>query len=42
MEITLIAAFIGFFAMVAAWLAAPTDLQRSAAPAIEPSTVGAD
>lgn len=41
MDITTIAAFAGFFAMVVAWLAAPTDLKRPAA-AIEPSVVGAD
>jgi hypothetical protein len=44
MDITTIAAFVGFFAMVLAWLAAPTDLKRpaAAAPVIEPSVVGAD
>ena len=40
MDITTIAAFVGFFALVLAWLAAPTDLKRPAA--IEPSVVGAD
>ena len=42
MEITLIAAFIGFFAMVAAWLAAPTDARRPTAAMVDPLTVGAD
>jgi hypothetical protein len=38
---TTIAAFVAFFAMVVAWMAAPTDAKRLVA-AIEPSTVGAD
>ena len=44
MDITTIAAFIGFFAMVVAWLAAPTERKWpvAAAPAVEPSVVGAD
>ena len=42
MDITTIAAFIGFFAMVLAWLAAPTDLKRPATAALEPSPAGAD
>jgi hypothetical protein len=44
MDITTIAAFVGFFALVLAWLAAPTDLKRPAAagPVVEPSVVGAD
>ena len=38
---TTIAAFVAFFAMVVAWMAAPTDAKRLAA-AIEPAAVGAD
>jgi hypothetical protein len=42
MDITTIAAFAGFFAMVLAWLAAPTDAKRPTAAMIDPITVGAD
>jgi hypothetical protein len=42
MDITTIAAFAGFFAMVLAWLAAPTDAKRPTASMIDPATVGAD
>jgi hypothetical protein len=38
---TTIAAFVAFFAMVVAWMAAPTDAKRLV-PAIEPATIGAD
>jgi hypothetical protein len=38
---TTIAAFVAFFAMVVAWMAAPTDSKRLVA-AIEPAAVGAD
>ena len=38
---TTIAAFVAFFAMVVAWMAAPTDAKRLVTT-IEPSTVGAD
>ena len=37
-----IAAFVAFFAMVVAWMAAPTHAKRSVAAVIEPSVVGAD
>ena len=36
-----IAAFVAFFAMVVAWMAAPTDVKQRV-PVIEPSIVGAD
>ena len=36
-----IAGFVAFFAMVVAWMAAPTDAKQLVA-AIEPSVVGAD
>ena len=42
MDVTTIAAFIGFFGMVLAWLAAPTELKRPVSVAVEPSVVGAD
>jgi hypothetical protein len=38
---TTIAAFVAFFVMVVAWMAAPTDARRPVA-AIEPAAVGAD
>ena len=38
---TTIAAFVAFFAMVVAWMAAPTDVKRLVAT-VEPSSVGAD
>jgi hypothetical protein len=38
---TAIAAFVAFFTMVVAWMAAPTDAKRLVAT-IEPATVGAD
>ncbi len=38
---TTIAAFVAFFAMVVAWMAAPTDAKRLVAT-VEPSMVGAD
>jgi hypothetical protein len=38
---TTIAAFVAFFAMVVAWMAAPTEARRLA-PAVEPSAIGAD
>jgi hypothetical protein len=38
---TTIAAFVAFFAMVVAWMAAPTDAKRLVTT-IEPSVVGAD
>ena len=41
MDMTTIAAFVAFFALVVAWMAAPTDAKRLLAT-IEPSTVGAD
>jgi hypothetical protein len=42
MEITLIVAFVAFFAMVLAWLAAPTDAKRPTSSMVDPITVGAD
>ncbi len=42
MDITTIAAFAGFFALVLAWLAAPTDVKRPAVAVVEPVGVGAD
>lgn len=41
MDIFMIASFVGFFAMVLAWMAAPAT-GRSPMPIIEPSAVGAD
>ena len=38
---TTIAAFVAFFAMVVAWMAAPTDAKPLVTP-IEPAAVGAD
>jgi hypothetical protein len=38
---TTIAAFVAFFAMVVAWMAAPTDAKALVA-SIEPSAIGAD
>jgi hypothetical protein len=38
---TTIAAFVAFFAMVVAWMAAPTDVKPLVAT-IEPSAIGAD
>ncbi len=42
MDITTIAAFVAFFALVLAWLAAPTDVKRPVAAVVEPAAVGAD
>ena len=41
MDMTTIAAFVAFLALVVAWMAAPTDTKRLMAT-IEPSAVGAD
>ena len=41
MDMTTIAAFVAFFAMVVAWMAAPTDAKPLVAT-IEPSAIGAD
>ena len=41
MDMTTIAAFVAFFAMVVGWMAAPTDARRLVAT-IEPTAVGAD
>jgi hypothetical protein len=41
MDMTTIAAFVAFIAMVVAWMAAPTDAKLTVAT-IEPSAVGAD
>ena len=41
MDMTTIAAFIAFIAMVVAWMAAPTDVKQLVAT-IEPTAVGAD
>jgi uncharacterized membrane protein YphA (DoxX/SURF4 family) len=38
---TTIAAFVAFFVMVVAWMAAPTDAKRRVV-VIEPSAIGAD
>jgi hypothetical protein len=40
-DITTLAAFMTFFALVLAWLAAPTDVKRPVV-AVEPSPIGAD
>jgi hypothetical protein len=40
-DMTTIAAFVAFLALVVAWMAAPTDTKRLVAT-IEPSAVGAD
>jgi len=40
-DITTIAAFVAFIAMVVAWMAAPTDAKPLVAT-IEPAAVGAD
>ena len=42
MDMMTIAAFVAFFALVLAWLAAPTDARRPVAAVIEPSAIGAD
>jgi hypothetical protein len=42
MDIMTIAAFVAFIALVLAWLAAPADVRRPVAVAIEPSMIGAD
>ena len=42
MDIMTIAAFVAFFMLVVAWLAAPADVKRPAAPAIEAKPLGAD
>ena len=41
MDMTTIAAFVAFIAMVVAWMAAPTNAKLLVAT-IEPSAVGAD
>lgn len=41
MDMVVVAAFVAFFAMVLAWLVAPSGVQRTVA-AVEPATVGAD
>ncbi len=41
MDMTTIAAFVAFFAMVVAWMAAPTDAKPLVAT-MEPSAIGAD
>jgi len=41
MDMTTIAAFVAFMAMVVAWMAAPTDAKQVVAT-IEPSAIGAD
>ena len=41
MDVTTVAAFVAFFVMVVAWMAAPTDAKRLVA-SIEPNAVGAD
>jgi len=38
---TTVAAFVAFFVMVVAWMAAPTDAKRLVAT-VEPTAVGAD
>jgi hypothetical protein len=40
-DMTTIAAFVAFFAMVVAWMVAPTDATPLVAT-IEPSAIGAD
>ena len=42
MDIMTIAAFVAFFALVLAWLAAPAEIKRPVVPAIEPKPLGAD
>lgn len=41
MDVFMIASFVAFFAMVLAWLVAPST-GRATMPIIEPSAVGAD
>jgi hypothetical protein len=41
MDMFVVASFVGFFALVLAWLAAPRS-GRQTIVAIEPGTVGAD
>jgi hypothetical protein len=41
MDVIVVAAFVAFFAMVLAWLVAPSGVQRPVALA-EPATIGAD
>ena len=41
MDMTTIAAFVAFIALVVAWMVAPTDAKLMVAT-IEPSAVGAD
>ena len=41
MDMTTIGAFVAFFAMVVAWMAAPTDAKPLVA-SIEPRAIGAD
>jgi hypothetical protein len=39
MDLMIVAAFAAFFAMVVAWMAAPTQGKQLTAPAIEPGTL---
>jgi hypothetical protein len=41
MDVIVVAAFVAFFAMVLAWLVAPSGVQRPVA-LVEPATIGAD
>lgn len=41
MDIMTLASFVAFFAMVVAWMAAPTHAKQRL-PVIEPGVVGAD
>ncbi len=42
MDITMIAGFVAFFAMIVAWMAAPTHVKRPVVAIVEPVAVGAD
>jgi hypothetical protein len=42
MDILTIAAFVAFFALVLAWLAAPAGVEQPAAAAIDANPLGAD
>ncbi len=41
MDLFVVASFVGFFAMVLAWLAAPSSSKRTVV-LVEPSIIGAD
>jgi len=41
-DMMMIAGFVAFFAMVVAWMAAPTDFKRPVVAVVESGIVGAD